>query len=616
MNHLRAAWLLLCLGLAPAGAGASLPQLQFQAERLQVAGQELVNADIRCTAEAGDALGCEWAVDGLDGSARVLFSDDSTRVTAELSETAFYRLLRRPEMPEAGRWVSAGRLSLAWAAATAEGPVSPLRLDVRGLSFDSPDGRFAAEGLDLELQLDADGKDGAEWRVSGRVPGGQLLIDDFYRDWSQGPLSFAFHPGWDGQGWRIESLEVDDGRWLSMRGRLEGRFGSEDPLEAFEMHRLRLAFPGAYSAYLENFAAAYTLNGLQVTGVVNWSGSWSEGRFQSGDLVLDDVTVVDTQRGRFAFTGLDAHLRPGDFAFDSRLDWQGLIFGRINLGAGTAALDSEPGIVALQQPLELDVLGGRVTLQEFRMALPGSEALGRGDPDFRLAVHLEDIAMEQVTTALDWPLFAGTISGDIPAVSLRNGVLDVDGAIEFDVFGGRLSMKDVRMERPFGVLPSVAANLSLENIDLGELTQVFSFGRISGRMDGYVNDLRLLDWQPVQFDAWLGTPESQSGKKDISRQAVNHLTSIGGGNATAALTGPLMRLFNNFSYRRLGLGCRLENNVCDVRGLQDDGEGVLILEGAGVPKITIRAYNRHMDWPQLVANLAAVSEDNAIRIGD
>jgi hypothetical protein len=446
--------------------------------------------------------------------------------------------------------------------------------------------------------------------------GGQLLIGDFYRDWSQGALSFAFQPAWDTRGWRIDDLVVDDGQWLSLRGRLEGRFNGDNLLESFEMHRLRLAFPGAYSAYLENFGAAYTLDGLQVTGAVNWSGAWAEGQFESGDLVFDDLTVVDVLRGRFAFTGMDAHLRPGDFAFESRFSWQGLIFGRINLGPGTASLDSEPGIVALQQPLGLDVMGGTVTLREFRMALPGSAALGRGDPDFRLAVHLGDIDMEQVTTALDWPRFSGTISGDIPAVSLRDGVLDVDGAIEFDVFGGRLSMTDVRMERLFGVLPGVAANLSLENIDLGELTQVFSFGRISGRMDGYVNDLRLLDWRPVQFDAWLGTPESEGGRKNISRQAVNHLTRIGGGNATAALTGPLLRMFNNFSYRRLGLGCRLENNICVVRGLRDDGEGVLIMEGAGVPKITIRAYNRHMDWPQLVANLLAVSDDNAIRIGD
>jgi hypothetical protein len=125
----------------------------------------------------------------------------------------------------------------------------------------------------------------------------------------------------------------------------------------------------------------------------------------------------------------------------------------------------------------------------------------------------------------------------------------------------------------------------------------------------------MLDWAPVAFDAWLGTPADETATKDISRQAVNHLTSIGGGGATAALSGPLLRFFNDFSYRRLGLGCTLDNYVCEIRGLDDDGAGVLLLEGAGVPRITIRAYNRSIDWPQMLANLAAISAGESIEIG-
>ena len=82
-------------------------------------------------------------------------------------------------------------------------------------------------------------------------------------------------------------------------------------------------------------------------------------------------------------------------------------------------------------------------------------------------------------------------------------------------------------------LPSLAANLEVDDIDLQLLTQAFSFGRISGRMDGYMRDLRMLDWKPVAFDAWFGTPADQDRSNAISRQAVNHLTSIGGGGPTA-----------------------------------------------------------------------------------
>ena len=129
-------------------------------------------------------------------------------------------------------------------------------------------------------------------------------------------------------------------------------------------------------------------------------------------------------------------------------------------------------------------------------------------------------------------------------------------------------------------------------------------------------DLRMLDWSPVSFDAWFGTPESQSRSRQISRQAVNHLTSIGGGGATSALTGPLMRMFNNFSYSRLGMGCKLENYVCTIRGLNDEPDSVLIMEGSGVPNLSIRVFNRRMDWPQLVSNLSATTSGESIRIGD
>jgi hypothetical protein len=48
-----------------------------------------------------------------------------------------------------------------------------------------------------------------------------------------------------------------------------------------------------------------------------------------------------------------------------------------------------------------------------------------------------------------------------------------------------------------------------------------------------------------------------------------------------------------------------------------ENEGsVVLLEGAGVPKITIRAFNRNIDWPQMVSNLAAISGDGEVTIGE
>jgi hypothetical protein len=524
------------------------------------------------------------------------------------------------DLPSQAGWLHSGTFdvdaSFAWPR---EGPgACDWRLNIDGLGFDSPEGRFAGESLQLDLSGQWPDLDRSAMTVQVGLRSGELLIDDFYRDFSSAAIGSRAELSWADEELTVANLSLSDGDALSLeaglRVDLDGE--SEQPaLRALEINRLELDFPGAYQRYLEPMAAAWALNGLEVTGRLAWRGQWSSGELVSGDLLVSDLSAVDISRDRFAVTGLEAHLRPGDYGFDSRLSWRGLLFGRINLGAGEAMLDSEPGAIALLEPLTLQMLGGSVELETLKLILPGARGDGSGEPDVLMRAHIRELDMGEVTSALDWPAFTGSISGEIPGVSLDDGVLAVDGEIFFDVFGGRIALQHLSMERPFGVLPSLAADVIVTDLDLEQLTRTFSFGRIAGRLDGYVRDLRMLDWAPVAFDAWFGTPDRQEGSNDISRQAVNRLTTIGGGSATAALTGPLMRMFSSFSYRRLGLGCRLQNNVCALRGLSEDQASVLILEGAGVPKITIRAFNRSVDWPQMVSNLLAISTDNPVQVG-
>ena len=525
-------------------------------------------------------------------------------------------LMDLPGLPSEADWLSAGFLGaeLNYTEKTGAEPQLLLRLDINGLSFDSPDGRFAAEGLVSQVEIAATLKDWSTPVVTGSLSAGELLLDDFYRNFSDGKLVYLFKPAWQEDGIKIRAFSFTDKSALTVEGRAGWDFnGDADPWR-LEISRLELQFPGAYERYLEPMVSAWTLDGLGITGRVTWSGLWDEGEFRSGDLAISDLSIVDTERNRFAFTGLVARMRPGDHTFLSNLSWRGLLLGKINLGAGEFALDSEPGKFAIVKPMVLDVLGGRLVLSELAVQLPGASQSVNSEPDIRVKMDLEDLDMEQLTVALGWPLFSGKISGHIPGASFDDGVLDVEGKIDVDVFDGKLSLDQLRVERLFGVLPSLAANVEAVNLDLEQITRTFSFGQIAGRVDGFIRDLRMLDWKPVAFDAWFGTPASQKGSRDISRKAVSHLTTLGGGGATAALTSPVMKLFSNFSYKALGLGCRMQNNVCEIRGIKEDDVSVLIMEGAGVPKITIRAFNRRVDWPQLLSQLLAASEGESVKI--
>jgi hypothetical protein len=520
-------------------------------------------------------------------------------------------------MPEQVNWVSAGEfsghVSMHWP--TAGSAAVDYRLAASSVGFDSPDGRFAGENLGLRLKGTIKRGEILQADVSGEIDGGALLIDNFYTSFADGNLRWSVQVSKKGDALSLGRLQLSDGRSLDVEA--EANLNLEDPLASlryrvshFEMH-----FPEAYQRYIESMASAWTLDGLTVTGSLLWTGEGRIGAPGSGVLDVDDLSIVDNKRGRFAVTGLVAHILPGKQGSESRFSWRGLLLQRVNLGAGAATVEANSGQFSLASPLRLEVLGGSVALDELHVKLPGGDAASEAEPQIRLYATIENLDMLQLTRALGWPGFEGSISGKIPGVTLKDGVLAVEGQIEFNVFDGQVLLSGLRVERPFGVLPSLAADLEANSLDLQLLTQTFSFGSISGRMSGFVHDLRMLDWNPVAFDAWLGTPEQESGSHNISRQAVKHLTTIGGGSATTALSGPLLKLFNNFSYKRLGLGCRLQNNICEVRGLDADEASVLIMEGSGVPKVMIRAFNRRMDWPTLVAGLAAASAGESIKIG-
>ena len=143
------------------------------------------------------------------------------------------------------------------------------------------------------------------------------------------------------------------------------------------------------------------------------------------------------------------------------------------------------------------------------------------------------------------------------------------------------------------------------------MTGAFSFGRITGRLSGRVDGLRLFNWSPVAFDARLYTPPDDRSKHRISQRAVENIGSIGGGGAgvTAALSSGFLRFFDDFNYDRLGLSCRLENDVCAMDGVAPaPNGGYYLVKGKGLPRIDVIGSSRRVDWPRLVQQLIAATK--------
>ncbi len=316
--------------------------------------------------------------------------------------------------------------------------------------------------------------------------------------------------------------------------------------------------------------------------------------------------MADPQ-GRFRFDALtgDVDFTGGDTVQPSELSWAGGALYGLDFGAARLPLESSAGTLRLREAVDVAVLGGSLRLEHLAIAPPGTgESLSLV---FGLAVENLDIG--SLSEAVGWPAFRGTLSGRFPEARYADDRLEFDGDLAMDLFGGSVRVSGLAMERPFGSAPTLTADLRIDDIEMLALTEVLEFGSISGRLDGRILDLRLVDWRPVAFDAKLLTDPARGVPQRISQRAVQTISSVGdggGGFGFAGIQGQLVGLFDDFGYARIGISCRLANEVCEMGGLRSAGNTFTIVEGAGLPRLTVIGHNRRVDWPTLIERLAAV----------
>lgn len=560
---------------------------------LQVA---LSSAQVEAVLAGGGArLAYDWQAASPD-----LHSVDLRRVPVAWLEAFLASLWQE------GQWTSGlldGRVDVALADG---GPRVEADLAVAGLGLETPDGRLAAAGLEGRLQVRHEaGAAPSRTRIDIRTRGGEFLYDALYVPLPASPVQVGLElrPR-EGGGWRIEDAAWRDGEVLQAEGSatLAGDGTISDLDLVVSLNDLGIAG----SRYLSGFLAPAGFGDLVLAGGGSARLHMDGGQWNSLSMRLERVNAIDP-RQRFALAGLhgqvhwapDAEVPPGQLAWDSAA-----LFG-IGLGHARLGFEGQEGALVLRAPVGIDVLNGQARLQQLRWQPPRD---GHGTR-FELGVALHDLDLGSLSQRLGWPPFTGRIGGDIPAARYQDNRLTLDGGLRMDVFGGSVALSRLEMERPFGSAPTLSADVRLQDIDMEPMTAAFGFGSITGRLDGHIRNLRMVDWSPVAFEAWLGSDPDWDGRRRISQRAVEDISRVGGGGGLmGGLQAQALRLFDDFRYARLGLGCRLRDNVCLMEGVDSAGDGYTIVEGAGLPRITVVGFRRRVDWPTLVARLKAATE--------
>jgi hypothetical protein len=204
---------------------------------------------------------------------------------------------------------------------------------------------------------------------------------------------------------------------------------------------------------------------------------------------------------------------------------------------------------------------------------------------------------------------SGKLSGEIPRLTYASNRLVMDGDLKVNVFDGGIVIRDLEIDKMFSTVPVLSANIAIDQLNLEELTRTFSFGNITGRLDGKIDALVLQAWQPIQFDAAFYTPIEDDTPHRISRQAVDNLGRLGAGTGSALSQGWLS-MIPSYSYGRLGIGCELLNGHCVMSGVKSDADGSFyILTRGGIlpPWIDVKGSGRRIKWQTLVDGIEQIS---------
>ncbi len=512
------------------------------------------------------------------------------------------------------------------------------------LTANNEEGSLASDKL--SLHVDASVRSSANqmaFDVALKSSQGQAFAQPIFVDLSAHAMSLhAQGKLIDGNSLTLERFTLDhaDVAQASGRGRLQ--LDLEQPVQDLEVELTALKFPGAYESYLQPLLIDTSFKSMQTAGSIAGQLSVADGEPRHIDLRFNDVTV-DDGAGALNLSALSgewhwlADATSNDSDEDdaapagalqaqtsqlkrqggapeaptppvqpSKLKWQGGALLGLDLGASELNFTTQGRQFRLTQPARIPLLDGAIDLETFRIRNAGLPSIA-----FLVDATLKPVSVQKLCKAFGWPEFGGQIGGAISKLRMREGIITLGTTLHAQVFNGEVTISDLRLEQPFGQWPRFYSSIALNNLDLEPMTSAFSFGRITGRLSGAINGLQLFNWTPVAFDAKLFTPLDDRSRHRISQRAVENIGSIGGGGAgvTAALSSGFLRFFDDFNYDRLGISCRLHNEVCVMDGVAPAANGnYYLVKGKGVPRIDVIGSSRRVDWPRLVEQLLAATE--------
>ncbi len=497
------------------------------------------------------------------------------------------------------------------------------RLEAGGAQFSSPDSSRVGENLNLDgsFVLHSDGKKNAS-RWSGQLiaASGELLWGKFYGDLKNQKPALAFDADYFADHDRLECRRCELN--LVKVGRVKVLGGidraMDTPLIRIQANSTDFSPGGFFDYFLrETFNRQYPVLdtlaidgqaafGLQIAGHLDALTAAGELSLKDGDLRsktenwrIGPISLMLPLQIYLGKEKPQAHSTPRI----GKLTNGSIRFTNQRIPSMSTAVSLANNALRFHQPIHIRVFGGDLTIGD----LFWPDVINNPK---QLSFSLESklLKLDDLTQAMDWPRFSGTLSGSIPQVESVNNLLHTRGEMHAELFGGQIRLAKLEIDNPFSALASIKLDAELSDIQLEQVSKTFAFGRISGTLEGSIDGLVVTDGQPSELRADLHSVD-RGGEQRISVQALNKITVLSSGQEAGALYGGLATFFDSFRYSKLGFKATLKNDRLTLRGVESRGDQQYLVVGSFLPPtVNVVSHTQIIAFSELLRRLERINK--------
>lgn len=356
-----------------------------------------------------------------------------------------------------------------------------------------------------------------------------------------------------------------------------------------------------YNKYLKSYFEIIGISEAEIDGEINGKISLKGGEVESIKADIFDVYMeIDSKKVEVNNLNSSINWHNQGELMPSSFKWDALLLAGMPINQSQLKVMSAGQELRIEDDTHIPIFDGSLDITKLTL-----KDIFQPEISIQFDGEVQPISLALITEKMGWPVMNGYISGKIPGMQKLGNSITFDGQLELSVFDGTMQIEDLSIERLFGIAPVIAADIKFKDLSLLQITSTYDFGDITGNINGYINNMRITNWQADRLDAYVESVKVKGVKQLISQRAIDNISSIGG--VQGALSRSFLKFFDAFRYKKIGIGCKLRNSICEMKGLKTTKTNYQIVEGKGLPSINIFGYRKFIDWQVFLDRLLNAS---------